>query len=108
MTDLAKLADAVEAALLAWKDWNPDRDDAHACMLRSAVAAWYHARRAAFAAGCVECLLSREAVEAIREQQRLSERAAESDGTNEDLYEARDCAAHRACDLLAALLKEPT
>jgi len=70
------------------------------------------ALRAARDSGYAVALVSREAVEALREEQRLSERCAEGDGTNDDLYEARDCASHRACDLLArdlaGLLKETT
>ena len=111
--DLAKLADAVEAAHEhQWRFPGGADDSAEVCALSAAVGSWLAALRAARDSGYVEALVSREAVEALREEQRLSERCAEGDGTNDDLYEARDCASHRACDLLArdlaGLLKETT
>jgi len=104
--DLATLLAAVEQA------WEDQRIYHGVCGCRVAgqVSVWLAALRAVRDSGYAVALVSREAVEALREEQRLSERCAEGDGTNDDLYEARDCASHRACDLLArdlaGLLKE--
>ncbi len=61
--DLAKLADAVERAATNFsRNCNAHNQTAY----DMATNAWLAARRAARAAGYVECLVSREAVEALR------------------------------------------
>jgi len=59
--DLAKLADAVEEAHAAWNG-----ETYQTVHLVNAVEVLLAARRSARASGYVECLLSREAVEALR------------------------------------------
>jgi hypothetical protein len=93
-TDLAKLADAVEAA------WNqPFRTG-----LLVALEAWLAARRAARTAGFVECLLSREAVEALTKAHYYVTRT----GSEYDPCLAEHWDAEAVKLLAAALLKEPT
>jgi hypothetical protein len=94
-TDLAKLADAVEQA------WDKMIDIDHVKDRRvfmSAVSDYVDARRAALAAGYAECLLSREAVEALRD---IYNGAEASEGLMAHVLRL-------VLKDLAALLKEPT
>jgi hypothetical protein len=103
MTDLAKLADAVEAA---WDEWDAKfigTDDIMGRLARATnvchrVTDLLAARRAARAAGYVECLLSREAVAALRD---IYNGAEASEGLMAHVLRL-------VLHDLAALLKEPT
>ena len=68
-SDLAKLADAVEQKA-NYVNGKCERHDEVNDLL-DVLDDWSTARRSALAAGYVECLVSREAVEALREWKRL-------------------------------------
>jgi hypothetical protein len=93
--DLAKLADAVEQAATNFsRNCNAHNQTAY----DMAVTAWLAARRAARAAGMIECLLSREAVEALRD---IHDGAEASEGLMAHVLRL-------VLQDLDALLKEPT
>lgn len=86
---------AVESAFKALEEAKgKDRVFGAACI-------YLAARLAAADAGYVAVMISKEAVEALREEERLAALSAKSDGTNDELYEARDIEAHRVCGLLS-------